>query len=158
MESLAVFVGILLLIDLLAGPIAILLTWQKILTAITSQSEHVSLALTIARRLVHGLLVVSGLFIGTGLCFIGVTAGKLLGLFSIITSYIALRREYFRNTYVLRKLLNFLGINYKGISRLKRKELPPVFSADGSEIIRAKKVGRIGRSSGRDGHGPGGQH
>jgi len=158
MESLAAFVAVLFLIDILAGPMAIALTWQKLVVAINSRSKNVSLVLTIIRRVVHGFLIAIGSFIGTWLCFIVVTPAKLFGLFSVVTSYIALRREYFPNTYLLRNFFTLLGINNLGTPEIKRKGLPPVFSADGSEIIRTKKRGRTGRSTGRDGHGPGGQH
>jgi hypothetical protein len=150
MESLAVFVAILFLTDILAGPIAIALTWSKLVNAITSQSKKVVLLLTIIRRLLHGFLITIGLFIGTWLCFIAVTPAKFFGVFSVVTSYIALRREYFPNFFVVRNLVNRLGI--------KGKEQPAIYSADGTEIVRAKNVKRFGRSTGRDGHGPGGQH
>jgi len=150
MESLAVFVAILFLTDILAGPIAIALTWSKLVNAITSQSKKVSLVLTIFRRLFHGFLIVIGLFIGTWLCFIAITPAKFFGVFSVVTSYIALRREYFPNFFVVRNLLNRLGI--------KGKEQPAIYSADRTEIVRAKNFKRFGRSTGRDGHGPGGQH
>jgi hypothetical protein len=150
MESLAVLVLILFLIDILAGPIAIALTWPKLVKAISARSRGLALVLTIIRRLVHGLLIAIGLFIGSWLVNIAETPAKLLGLFSIITSYIALRREYFPDFYILARLLTRLGI--------KGKEEPRIYSADGTEIIRAKNVRRFGRTSGRDGHGPGGQH
>jgi hypothetical protein len=150
MESLAVLVLMLFLIDILAGPIAIALTWPKLVKAISARSRGLALVLTIIRRLVHGLLIAIGLFIGSWLVNIAETPAKLLGLFSIITSYIALRREYFPDFYILARLLTLLGI--------KGKEEPRIYSADGTEIIRAKNVRRFGRTSGRDGHGPGGQH
>jgi hypothetical protein len=81
------------------------------------------------RRIVHGFLVIMGVLIGTWLTFISVTPAKLFGLFSVITSYIALRREYFPNFIIFGNLFGKLGV--------KRKN---------------------GRSSGSDGHGPGGQH
>lgn len=150
MESLAILVAIIFLIDIVAGPIAIALTLPRLVKAISSQSKSVTLVLTLIRRLVHGLLVTIGVFIGSWLVNIAETPAKLLGLFSIITSYIALRREYFPDFYILARLLTLLGI--------KGKEEPRIYSADGTEIIRAKNVRRFGRTSGRDGHGPGGQH
>jgi hypothetical protein len=150
MESLAVFVAILFLTDILAGPIAIVLTWQKLVKAISSKSKNVSLVLTIIRRLLHGFLITIGVFIGAWLCFIAVTPAKLFGLFSLITSYIAMRREYFPEFYITRNLMTRLGI--------QSKETPGIYSSDGTEIIPAKNTRRFGRSSGRDGHGPGGQH
>ena len=129
MESLAVLVAVLFLIDLLAGPVALLLTWGKLLRFISSQSKNVVLVLTVIRRIVHGFLVIMGVLIGTWLTFIAVTPAKLFGLFSVVTSYIALRREYFPNFIIFGNLFGKLGV--------KRKN---------------------GRSSGSDGHGPGGQH
>jgi hypothetical protein len=142
MESLAVVVAILFLIDILAGPLAIALTWQKLINAITSQSKGVSAALTIIRRLLHGFLVTLGGFIGTWLCFIAVTPAKLFGLFSLIASYIALRREYFPDFHLLAIIGNKLGIRKVG-------------PGDHGPSLKWK---RNGRSSGNDGHGPGGQH
>ena len=142
MESIAVFVAILFLIDLLAGPIAILLTWGKLVRFISSQSKNVVLVLTVIRRIVHGFLVTVGLFIGTWLAYITVTPAKLFGLFSLITSYIALRREYFPDFHILAIILNKVGI---------RKIAP----GDHGPSLKWK---RSGRSSGSDGHGPGGQH
>ena len=142
MESLAVFVAILFLMDVLAGPIAILLTWGKLVRFISSQSKNVVLVLTVIRRIVHGFLVTVGLFIGTWLAYIAVTPAKLFGLFSLITSYIALRREYFPDFHLLALVLNKVGI---------RKIAP----GDHGPSMKWK---RSGRSSGSDGHGPGGQH
>ena len=142
MESLAVLVAILFLIDLLAGPIAILLTWGKLVRFIGSQSKNVVLVLTVIRRIVHGFLVTVGLFIGAWLAYITVTPAKLFGLFSLITSYIALRREYFPDFHLLAIILNKVGI---------RKIAP----GDHGPSLKWK---RSGRSSGSDGHGPGGQH
>lgn len=142
MESLAVLVAILFLIDLLAGPIAILLTWGKLVRFISSQSKNVVLVLTVIRRIVHGFLVTVGLFIGAWLAYITVTPAKLFGLFSLITSYIALRREYFPDFHLLAIILNKVGI---------RKIAP----GDHGPSLKWK---RSGRSSGSDGHGPGGQH
>jgi len=142
MESLAVLVAILFLIDLLAGPMAILLTWGKLVRFISSQSKNVVLVLTVIRRIVHGFLVTVGLFIGAWLAYITVTPAKLFGLFSLITSYIALRREYFPDFHLLAIILNKVGI---------RKIAP----GDHGPSLKWK---RSGRSSGSDGHGPGGQH
>ena len=142
MESLAAFVAILFLTDILAGPIAIALTWQKLVKAVTSQSKNVSLVLNIIRRLLHGFLIAIGVFIGTWLCFIAVTPAKLFGLFSLITSYIALRREYFHDFHLLAIIGNKLGLRKVGPGEHGPK-------------LKWKKNGR---SSGNDGHGPGGQH
>jgi hypothetical protein len=142
MESLAVFVAILFLTDILAGPLAIALTWHKLVKAISSKSKNVSLVLTIIRRLLHGFLITIGVFIGAWLCFIAVTPAKLFGLFSLVSSYIALRREYFPDFHLLAIIGNKLGIRKVGPGE------------HGPKL----KWKRNGRSSGNDGHGPGGQH
>lgn len=128
-------VAILFLIDIFAGPIAILLTWGKIVGVIESRPKSLALALTVIRRLLHGFLVSVGLLIGGWLSYIAVTPAKLFGIFSLITSYIALRREYFPEFFFVRDLFAKFGISR---------------SHD-------KPRGQ-GRSSGNDGHGPEGQH
>jgi hypothetical protein len=142
MKSLAVVVLILFLIDILAGPIAIALTVPKLVNAISSQSRSVSIVLTVFRRLLHGFLITVGVFIGSWLINIAEPPAKLFGIFSIITSYIALRREYFPEFYLLANISSKLGI---------RKAAP----GDHGPTLKWKKNGR---SSGKDGHGPGGQH
>ena len=142
MESLAVLVLILFLIDILAGPIAIALTVPKLVNAISSQSKSVSMVLTVFRRLVHGLLITVGVFIGSWLINIAEPPAKLFGIFSIITSYIALRREYFPDFHLLANILNKLGLR-----KIRPSDHGPTF-----------KWKKNGRSSGKDGHGPGGQH
>jgi len=54
---------------------------------------------------------------------------RLIGLFSVVTSYIGLRREYFPEFFFMRNLIAKFGVSRKN-----------------------------GRSSGNDGHGPEGQH
>jgi hypothetical protein len=142
MKSLAVVVLILFLIDILAGPIAIALTVPKLVNAISSQSRSVSIVLTVFRRLLHGFLITVGVFIGSWLINIAEPPAKLFGIFSIITSYIALRREYFPDFHLLANISSKLGI---------RKAAP----GDHGPTLKWKKNGR---SSGKDGHGPGGQH
>mgnify|MGYP007113547799 FL=1 len=128
--------------SLLAGPVAIALTWSKLVNAISSRSRGASFVLTIIRRLVHGLLISIGFYIGAWLTYIAETPAKAFGLFSIVTSYIAFRREYFPDFYLLGNISNKLGIRKVGPG-----EHGPKFKWRGN-----------GRSSGKDGHGPGGQH
>ena len=142
MQTLAVLVLILFLIDILAGPIAIALTLPRLLNAISSQSKNVSVVLTVFRRLLHGFLITMGLFLGTWFVNIAELPAKLLGVFSIVTSYIALRREYFPDFFLLANISNKLGLRKVG-------------PGDHGPTIKWKKSGR---SSGKDGHGPGGQH
>ena len=142
MKSLAVLVLIIFLIDIVAGPIAIALTLPKLVNAISSQSKGVSMVLTVFRRLVHGLLITIGFLIGAWLAYIAVTPAKLFGIFSIVTSYIALRREYFPDFHLLANISSKLGVR-----RVAPGEHGPT-----------NKWKKNGRSSGKDGHGPGEQH
>jgi hypothetical protein len=142
MQSLAVLVLIIFLMSLLAGPVAIALTWYKLVNAISSRSRGASFVLTIIRRLVHGLLILIGFYLGAWLAYIAETPAKVFGLFSVVTSYIALRREYFPDLHLFAMIGNKLGIRKVGPG-----DHGPKF-----------KWRKNGRSSGDDGHGPGGQH
>ena len=142
MESLALLVAIIFLIDVLAGPIAIALTWGKLVRFITSRSKNVALSLTVIRRILHGFLVIMGLCVGSWLTYVAVTPAKLFGVFAFVTSYIALRREYFPDFHLIALILSTIGV---------RKIAP----SDHGPSLKWK---RNGRSSGKDGHGPGGQH
>jgi hypothetical protein len=142
MESLAILVAIIFLFNLLAGPLAIALTWSKLVKAIASQSRVLALILTIFRRLTHGLLVSIGIFIGGWIVVIAEPPAKLFGLFSMVTSYIALRREYFPDLHLFATIGNKLGIRKVG-------------PGDHGPKFKGRKNGR---SSGDDGYGPEGQH
>lgn len=92
MESLAILVALLMLTSFLSGPIAILLTRFK--------SEN--LFITIMRRIFQALFVLVGFYIS----FMFLTSAlspiiHLLGVYTITTNYIALRREYFPTFFVL---------------------------------------------------------
>jgi hypothetical protein len=104
------------------------------------------------RSALHLLFVTLGTLIGVQFLILAnlPVLTRIIGLGAIVTSYIALRREYFPTVFILRLLLEKMGIG--------RTSEPPVFSADGQEIIRAKKSRKTGRTSGRDKHGPEGQH
>jgi len=140
-ESLAILGAIVVFFPILSGIISLVLTLRIFVTAINSRSKNVALTLTILRRIIQGFFLLFGFPLACFLLFIDAIPLKFLGLFSLALLYFALHLEY------ISKNSNFRG----------KKELP-VYSADGTEIIRAKKVKRFGRSSGRDGHGPGGQH
>jgi hypothetical protein len=71
-----------------------------------------------------------------------VTISKIIGAYAIVLAYIALRREYFPDFHLLATIGNKLGIRKVG-------------PGDHGPAIKWK---RNGRSSGDDGHGPGGQH
>jgi hypothetical protein len=131
MESLAIVVVGLFLVALLAGPVSIALSSKFVKSRLESKA---SLALVIAdliRKMLHLILVAFGNLIGIQLLFI---AGlplipRVIGLFAIVTCYIGLRREYFPELFFARDLFAKFGFSRKN-----------------------------GRSSGRDGHGPEGQH
>jgi hypothetical protein len=130
-ESLAIVVVILFLIALLAGPISIALSSQFIKSRLETRASLAIVILNVLRKLVHFILVAFGNLIGVQFLFI---AGlplipRLIGLFSVVTCYIGLRREYFPDFFFVRDLLAKFGVSRKN-----------------------------GRSSGNDGHGPEGQH
>ena len=141
MESLAYLVLIIFAVTLFAGPLAIVLALKVLVNFLNSKVGLPWAIVNVLRRILHGFAVIIDLFLGITLLFSGVTAAQLLSVYALLMAYIALDLEYFA------KNSNFRG-----------KVAPPVYSADGTEIIRANKVKRLGRSSGRDGHGPGGQH
>ena len=131
MESLAFFVAILFLIALLAGPLSIALSSQFVKSRLETKASLVIVLLNLLRKFIHLILVAFGNLIGVQFLFI---AGlplipRLIGLFSVVTCYIGLRREYFSDFFFVRDLLAKFGVSRKN-----------------------------GRSSGNDGHGPEGQH
>jgi hypothetical protein len=131
MESLALVVTILFLIAVLAGPLSIGLSSNFVKSRLESKASVGLVILNIFRKVIHLLLIAFGNLIGfqflliTGLPLIP----RLVGLFSIVTCYIGLRREYFPELFFMRNLFSKFGISRKN-----------------------------GRSSGNDGHGPEGQH
>ncbi len=124
-------VVILFLIALLAGPLSIALSSRFIHTRLNETSSIWITILNVFRRIIHLLLVAFGTLIGvqflliTGLPLIP----RVIGLFSIVTCYIGLRREYFPGVFFDKELIAKLGFSRKN-----------------------------GRSSGDDGNGPAGQH
>lgn len=121
----------LFLIAILAGPISIALSSQAVKSQLDSQASLGVVILNLIRKAIHLILVAFGNLVGVQFMFI---AGlpllpRAVGLFSVVTCYIALRREYFPEFFFFRELRAKLGISPKN-----------------------------GRSSGNDGHGPEGQH
>jgi hypothetical protein len=87
MESLALVVGIILLTMILAGPIAIGLTFIRSANPI----------LNIIRRIIIALLCAVGMGLGIGLIMDGVAIGaKFFALFAIAAAAYALKREFVR--------------------------------------------------------------
>ncbi len=135
MESLAMMVAGLMLISLLSGPIAVLLTRFK--------SEN--LLLTILRRFIQALLMLLGFYIGFQFLTSEVLPLQIhvVGLYAVVTNYIALRREYFPTFFVL----DFLKIPVPKWSFWR--------SPRGSRRGRGNING--GTSFNEDGNGPSGQ-
>jgi len=130
-ESLAIVVVFLFLTALLAGPMSIALSSRLVKSLFESKSSLGFVLLNILRKAIHLILVAFGNLIGVQFLFI---AGlpfipRLIGLFSVVTCYIGLRREYFPDFFFMRDLIDKFGVSRKN-----------------------------GRSSGDDGHGPEGQH
>jgi hypothetical protein len=147
-EPYAILGAFIVFTPIISGLIALLLSLRIFVVPINSCSKNVALLLTIFRRIVQGFFLAVGLLLGSFLLFIDVVPLKFLGLFSLALLYLALHLEYFsKNSNLRNKQMSFGS-----------KGEPRIYSADGTEIIRAKQVMRFGRSSGRDGHGPGGQH
>jgi hypothetical protein len=130
-ESLAIVVIILFLIALLAGPLSIGLSSQFLKSRLETKASLAIVILNLLRKFVHLILVAFGNLIGVQFLFINGLPlfPRLVGLFSIVTCYIGLRREYFPEFFFLRDLFAKFGVSRKN-----------------------------GRSSGDDGHGPEGQH
>ena len=131
MESLAIVVIILFLIALLAGPLSIGLSSQFVKSRLETKASIAIVMLNLLRKFVHLILVAFGNLIGVQFLFINGLPifPRLVGLFSIVTCYIGLRREYFPESFFMRDLFAKFGVSRKN-----------------------------GRSSGDDGHGPEGQH
>jgi len=87
MESLALFVGILLLVLILSGPLAIGLTFIKTTKRSTNTLRRVFICQFSAIGIGLGvMLLLQGIAIGT----------KLMALFAIAASAFALKREFIR--------------------------------------------------------------
>jgi hypothetical protein len=96
----------------------------------------------VLRKIIHLLAITIGAFLGLSLMAMAVTISKIIGAYAIVLAYIALRREYFPDFHLLATIGNKLGIRKVG-------------PGDHGPAIKWK---RNGRSSGKDGHGPEGQH
>ena len=144
MESLAYLVTILLMIVILGGPVAILLT--KIRT------EHI--VLTIIRRLLHGLVITLALFISSTVFWKSNQnlALDAMAIFGISMAYIALRREYFSDVRIIAPVLAKFGV------KLWKKQKRSGSEQGSSHFGPVVKWRRGRHSGGNDGHGPEGQH
>ena len=130
MEGLAIIVAILFFLAIFCGPIGIAL----------ARIKTKSLIATFIKRIFQGIFITMGTIVGVQWLLIpGLPiAPRLIGLTSLFTCYIAIRNEYFPSF----KILERIGIK----SRNKSAHGP------------AMKWKFGGRSNGKDGHGPEGQH
>ena len=142
MESLAYLVVIIFMVTIFSGPFAIALTADRLVNFLDTKESAVWAIVNVIRKIVHLLAIIIGTFLGMSLISMGVTGPKLIGIYAIVLAYIALRREYFPDFHLLAIIGNKLGIRKVG-------------PGDHGPKIKWK---RNGRSSGKDGHGPGGQH
>ena len=131
MESIAIVVIILFLIAMLAGPLSIAISSQFVKSRFETKASLAIVILNLLRKFVHLVLVAFGNLVGVQFLLISglPLIPRLVGLFSIVTCYIGLRREYFPEFFFMRDLFAKFGVSRKN-----------------------------GRSSGDDGHGPEGQH
>ena len=142
MESLAYLVVIIFMITIFSGPFAIALTADRLVKFLNTKESVIWAIVNIIRKIVHLLTISIGAILGMSLISMGVTGPKLIGVFAIVLAYIALRREYFPDFHLLATIGNKLGLRRVG-------------PGDHGPKLKWKKNGR---SSGDDGHGPGGQH
>jgi hypothetical protein len=107
MESLAIVIIFLFSIALFAGPIAILLTANFLTNRLPSKNEKVFRFIDFIRRIFLVVLVTLASIVG----FQFLTISQLpfipraTGLFALVTSYIALRREFFPKTFIVGSLV-----------------------------------------------------
>jgi hypothetical protein len=142
MESLAYLVVIIFMVTLFSGPFAIALTSHRLVKFLDSKEGLLWAIINVLRKILHLLAVTIGAFLGMSLVSMAVTIPKLVGIYAMVLAYIALRREYFPDFHLLATIGNKLGIRKVGPGE------------HGPKL----KWKRNGRSSGNDGHGPGGQH
>ena len=142
MESLAYLVVIIFSIALFSGPFAIALTSHRLVKFFNSKEGALWAIVNVLRKIIHLLAITIGTFLGLSLIVTEVAVAKLIGAYAIVLAYIALRREYFPDFHLLATIGNKLGIRKVG-------------PGDHGPAIKWK---RNGRSSGDDGHGPGGQY
>ncbi len=142
MEGLAYLVVIIFSITLFSGPFAIALTSHRLVKFLNSKEGVLWAIVNVLRKIIHLLAITIGTLLGLSLMAVAVTISKIIGTYAIVLAYIALRREYFPDFHLLATIGNKLGLRKVG-------------PGDHGPKLKWK---RNGRSSGNDGHGPGGQH
>ena len=130
MESLALAASIIMLVALLSGPLSIGLSSSRLRGSLKAKPSLIKTLVNTLRIVVHLVFVTLGVLIGGFLMTSELPlAPRIIGLLSVVTSYIGLRREYFPGFFFAKDLIAKLGFSRKN-----------------------------GRSSGDDGNGPAGQH
>ena len=104
MESLAKLVALMVLTALLSAPIAILIT--------LIQRNSTNLAVIVLRRILQGGFLALSLFFGLFFLFnlqmpLVIHA---IGLYALVLTYIAIRREYFPDVRIIAPLLAKFGV------------------------------------------------
>jgi hypothetical protein len=106
-ESLAVVVLILFSVAFFAGPLAILLSAKKLTQGLEIKDGGLFKFINLLRKITLVILVI--LAFTTGFQFLTISGLPLIprgtGLFAIVTSYIAFRREFFPQTFIVGSLL-----------------------------------------------------
>jgi hypothetical protein len=107
MESLAIVIIFLFSIALFAGPIAILLTANLLTNRLHSKNEKVFKYIDFIRRVFLVILVTLASIVGFQFLTISQVPfiPRATGLFALVTSYIALRREFFPQTFIVGSLV-----------------------------------------------------
>ncbi len=146
MESLAKLVALMVLSALLSAPIAILIT--------LIQRKSTNLAVIVLRRILQGGFLALSLFFGL-FFFFNLQMPLVIhaiGLYALVLTYIAIRREYFPDVRIIAPLLAKFGVT------LWKKQKRSGNERGSSHFGPVVKWRRGGRSGENDGHGPEGQH
>lgn len=146
MESLAKLVALMVLTALLSAPIAILIT--------LIQRKSTNLAVIVLRRILQGVFLALSLFFGL-FFFFNLQMPLVIhaiGLYALVLTYIAIRREYFPDVRIIAPLLAKFGVT------LWKKQKRSGNERGSSHFGPVVKWRRGGRSGENDGHGPEGQH
>ena len=146
MESLAKLVALMVLTALLSAPIAILIT--------LIQRKSTNLAVIVLRRILQGVFLALSLFFGL-FFFFNLQMPLVIhaiGLYALVLTYIAIRREYFPDVRIIAPLLAKFGVTLWKNQKRNGNE------RGSSHFGPVVKWRRGGRSGGNDGHGPEGQH
>ena len=112
MESLALAASIILLVALLSGPLSIGLSTNRLRRSLKAKPSLIKTLVNTLRIVVHIVFVALGVLIGGFLLTSDLPlAPRIIGLASVVTSYIGLRREYFPEFLPLQEVMNQLGLH-----------------------------------------------